>query len=148
MNFFAQISFSRHHAASAAFTCAQVCASVCPSVGVFEGSSPARPDIGAVVSSGYADQAFAIVKAFEAIGLESVSDVADVAPGLVYSALRICLMLRADQEQKIRGLASAISFCIENPLELLPGARTDGMATQLCAIDIASVLLLGLKKNV
>ena len=92
-------------------------------------SDPSRPDVAAIVASGFADQVFATVKAFEAAGVEGVSD---CSPCCLLYALRLCLKLRVDQETKVRSLGSALAFCLENPLEVQPGHSTNLWATQLC----------------
>ena len=109
-------------AAAEVMACSSMAAECCA-------TDPTGPGVAAMISSGHDDQVIATVKAFEAAGVEGVSD---CSPGCLLYALRLCLKLRVDQEVKVRSLGSALAFCLENPLEIQPGHSTNLAATQLC----------------
>ena len=86
------------------------------------------------VSSGLLDESIAILQAFEARGVEAVGD---TYAGVVLSALGLlCKLCREPScRPKIRGLASALKFAIDNDLLNVPltGTSSASYATQVCA---------------
>jgi hypothetical protein len=86
------------------------------------------------VSSGLLDELIAILQAFEARGVEAVGD---TCMGVVFGTLiLLCKLCREPScRPKIRGLASALKFAIDNDLLNFPltGASSAGYATQVCA---------------
>ena len=98
----------------------------------FEGQV-ARPDVAACVSSGLLDLSVEAVAAFAAAGTDGLSDTDHWAVHIALSNLRNC-RAEAGCETKIRGVAHALAFCLENSLDLIEaiGATTQSTAAQIC----------------
>ena len=94
----------------------------------------ARPDVAACVSSGVFDVCLEIMVAFEACGTNGLQTVS--GPGL-YSAISVVVRCAwyPGCEGKIRGVVSALAFCLENSIDVVPesGQTTGSLAAQLCA---------------
>ena len=93
----------------------------------------ARPDLAACVSSGLLDLSVEAVVAFAAAGVDGLGDTDHCA---VYSALGFFRYCRAEPgcETKIRSVAPALAFCLENNLDLMEdlGMTTQGNAASVC----------------
>ena len=85
-----------------------------------------RPDLAALVSSRLFDLSLEAVVAFAAAGVDGLGDTGHFAVGNSLGLLKYC---RAEPgcETKIRSVAPALAFCLENSLD---AAEEIGMTTQ------------------
>eukprot|EP01052_Picozoa_sp_SAG31_P001966 SAG31_NODE_66_length_28567_cov_30.222698_7_plen_413_part_00 len=98
-----------------------------------------RPDLAACVASGLFDICVKVVAAFAAAGVESLRDTDHIA---VFGALTLLVTVtrsvtvgtRPGCEAKIRGIAGALAFCLENSLDVVEvmGFTTGSSAAVLC----------------
>ena len=92
-----------------------------------------RPDLEVFVSSGLLDECTGAVAAFEARGVEGLTDTH-------YGALNMSLAILKDAwthpacEQKIRSVGRELGFCLENSLDFCEelGMSSGGNATHIC----------------
>eukprot|EP01043_Picozoa_sp_COSAG02_P056471 COSAG02_NODE_6699_length_3414_cov_8.770437_3_plen_145_part_00 len=108
----------------------------------------ARPDIAACVSSGLFDECLQAMVALEAGGAKGL---VTVVHSSLYSTISIVVRCRSHPgcDDKIRGVASALAFFLENPVNLVEelGSSTDSLAAQLCAPLATAASRLGLRYN-
>jgi hypothetical protein len=94
---------------------------------------PLRPDLEAFVASGLFEECASAVTAFAAAGVEGLHDTNHLGLTAALSMLRNCLP-QPGCEARIRSLAPALAFCLENGLELTEelGMATAASAAQVC----------------
>ena len=92
-----------------------------------------RPDLEAIVASGLFEEGAAAVAAVGATGTEGLHD---THHSILYQALSLLKNCRQQPgcEARIRSLAPALAFCLENDLDLFEqvGATTASSAAQIC----------------
>jgi hypothetical protein len=93
----------------------------------------ARPDLDAFVSSGLLDVCVHMVAAFAAAGVDGLQDVDHFALNYALVFLSKCGSYPGC-ESKIRGVASALAFCLEHSLEVMEelGYTTGAGAARVC----------------
>ena len=93
-----------------------------------------RPDAEAMIASGLFDCCVSIVAAFEQRGPQGVADTDVMALHCALAVLRTAAVM-PQCEAKIRGIASALSFCLANDLEVIEavGLRTGAFCGIICA---------------
>lgn len=99
----------------------------------FSGKSE-RPDLQAFIAAGLFDRCLKVVTSFAAAGVASLDDTSAI---LVYASLAYLRNCRAEPgcESKIRSIAPALGFCLENDLTdlgLEVGLTTQAVAAALC----------------
>eukprot|EP01043_Picozoa_sp_COSAG02_P027933 COSAG02_NODE_1670_length_11394_cov_4.791855_4_plen_287_part_00 len=96
-------------------------------------SESERPDIESMVSSGLFEECASAVAFVAASGVEKLHD---VAPTPLMNALTALIACRDHPgcEARIRSIAQAITFCLENSLDVVSemGNTSGSMAAQLC----------------
>jgi hypothetical protein len=94
---------------------------------------PQRPDLEAFVASGLFEECARAVAAFAAAGVEGLRDAHHC---YLYQALGVLRNCRQHPgcEARIRSLAPALAFCLENDLDVFEqiGTTTASNATQIC----------------
>ena len=94
----------------------------------------ARPDVAACVSSGVFDVCLNVMVALEAGGAKGLQTVEHTG---LYSTMSVVSRCSSHSgcEDKNRGIASALAFCLEHSLEVAEeaGQTTGSLAAQLCA---------------
>ena len=93
----------------------------------------ARPDVAACVSSGVFDVCLDVMAALEAGGAKGLQTVEHMGLYSTMSVVSRCCS-HPGCEDKIRGVASALAFCLEHSLEYAEatGQTTGSLAAQLC----------------
>ena len=97
------------------------------------GGQAARPDLAALVSSGLFDLSVDAVTTFAAAGVDGLGNTDHMAVSPLLSFLKYCRALPGC-EAKIRSVAPALAFCLENSLDVIAelGITTQVTATSLC----------------
>ena len=92
-----------------------------------------RPDLEAMVASGLFEECATAVEALAAAGVEGLHD---TVHNTVYAPLAVLVHCRQQPgcEARIRTLAPALGFCLENELDIMEqlGATTASKAAQIC----------------
>ena len=94
---------------------------------------PQRPDLEALVASGLFEECVSAVVAFAAAGAEGLHDTSHTSLGMTLNVLRNCHQ-QPGCEARIRSLASALAFCLENDLDYMEqlGITSASYAAQIC----------------
>ena len=94
---------------------------------------PQRPDLEALVASGLFEECVSAVVAFAAAGAEGLHDTSHTSLSQALNVLRNCRQ-QPGCEARIRSLAPALAFCLENDLDYIEqlGLTTASYATQIC----------------
>ena len=94
---------------------------------------PQRPDLEALVASGLFEECVSAVVAFAAAGTEGLHDTSHTSLSQALNMLRYCHH-QPGCEARIRSLAPALGFCLENELDIMEqlGATTASKAAQIC----------------
>jgi hypothetical protein len=92
-----------------------------------------RPDLEAIVASGLFEEGAAAVAAVGAAGTEGLHDTHHCALYCALSVLKYCRQ-QPGCETRIRSLAPALAFCLENDLDVFEqvGTTTASNAAQIC----------------
>ena len=103
---------------------------------------PQRPDLEALVASGLFEECVSAVVAFAAAGAE---DTNHVSLFMTLATLRNCRR-QPGCEAKIRSLAPALAFCLENDLDYMEqlGITSASYAAQICESPRSRATLLPL----
>jgi hypothetical protein len=92
-----------------------------------------RPDLEAMVSSGLLDLCLDMVVAFAAAGVEGLQDAEHSVLGVA-----LCIVARCGTqpgcEAKVRSMATALVFCLENSLDFMKGSggTSGAFAARVC----------------
>lgn len=94
---------------------------------------PQRPDLEALVASGLFEECVSAVVAFAAAGAEGLHDTSHTSLGMTLNVLRNCHQ-QPGCEARIRSLAPALGFCLENDLDYMEqlGITSASYAAQIC----------------
>jgi len=94
---------------------------------------PQRPDLEATVASGLFEECVSAVVAFAAAGAEGLHDTNHSSLSQALNMLRNCRQ-QPGCEARIRSLAPALGFCLENDLDYMEqlGITTASYAAQIC----------------
>ena len=94
---------------------------------------PQRPDLEALVASGLFEECASAVVAFAAAGAEGLHDTSHTSLSMALNVLRNCRQ-QPGCEARIRSLAPALGFCLENDLDYMEqlGITTASYAAQIC----------------
>ena len=94
---------------------------------------PQRPNLEALVASGLFEECASAVVAFAAAGAEGLHDTSHTSLGMTLNVLRNCHQ-QPGCEARIRSLAPALGFCLENDLDYMEqlGITTASYAAQIC----------------
>ena len=92
-----------------------------------------RPDLEAIVASGLFEECVSAVVAFAAAGAEGLHDTSHTSLGMTLNVLRNCHQ-QPGCEARIRSLAPALGFCLENDLDYMEqlGITSASYAAQIC----------------
>ena len=94
---------------------------------------PQRPDLEATIASGLFEECVSAVVAFAAAGAEGLHDTNHVSLSMTLNMLRYCRQ-HPGCEARIRSLAPALAFCLENDLDYMEqlGITSASYAAQIC----------------
>ena len=94
---------------------------------------PQRPDLEALVASGLFEECVSAVVAFAAAGAEGLHDTNHMSLSMSLGIPRNCHQ-QPGCEARIRSLAPALGFCLENDLDYMEqlGITTASYAAQIC----------------
>ena len=96
-------------------------------------SQSQRLDLDSMVSSGLFEECVLAVVHFAAGGVEGMHD---TSPSTLYNALKVILACRHHSgcEARIRSIAAALAFCLENDMDYMPdlGLSSGACAAALC----------------
>ena len=106
---------------------------------------PQRPDLEALVASGLFEECASAVVAFAAAGVERLHDTSHTSLGMTLNVLRNCHQ-QPGCEARIRSLAPALGFCLENDLDYMEqlGITSASYAAQICESPRSRAALLPL----
>jgi hypothetical protein len=106
---------------------------------------PHRPDLEATVASGLFEECVSAVVAFAAAGAEGLHDTNHSILSQAFNVLRYCHQ-QPGCEARIRSLAPALGFCLENDLDYMEqlGSTTASYAAQICESPRSRATLLPL----
>ena len=106
---------------------------------------PQRPDLEATVASGLFEECVSAVVAFAAAGTEGLHDTSHTSLGMTLNVLRYCHQ-QPGCEARIRSLAPALGFCLENDLDYMEqlGTTSASYAAQICESPRSRAALLPL----
>ena len=106
---------------------------------------PQRPNLEALVASGLFEECASAVVAFAAAGAEGLHDTSHTSLGMTLNVLRNCHQ-QPGCEARIRSLAPALGFFLENDLDCMEqaGITSASYATQICESPRSRAALLPL----
>ena len=116
-----------------------------PVVVVFRGfvGDSARPDLVACASSGCFELCIEALVAVAAAGTDGLCDTNHYLLGMALSVVQK-MYQQPGCEAKVRGIAAALAFCLEHPLEVMKGIgiSTDASAAAICECTAAIARVL------
>jgi hypothetical protein len=103
-------------------------------------SEVSRPDLAASITSGLFDLCLAAITAVASAGVDGLQDTNHGALCFALNLVRIC-RAQPECEDKIRGTANALAFCLMNDLDISTevGVTTAAVAAQTCENPCAAL---------